>query len=36
MEVTLMALRDIIFESIQKFVLKEEDPNSNDIAQKRI
>jgi len=32
-----MALRDIIFESIQKFVLKEEDPESNDIVKdKRI
>ena len=31
-----MALRDIIFESIKKFVLKEADPKSNDIVQKRI
>jgi len=28
-----MALRDIIFESIQKFVLKEEDPEPNDIVK---
>jgi len=27
-----MALRDIIFESIKKFVLKEADPKSNDIV----
>jgi len=32
-----MTLRDIIFESIQKFVLKEEDPESNDsVKDKRI